>query len=109
MQEGNERTLARLPAVDIAYELLKREGRPLHYRDLLARILELKKIPAERHGRAMAEIHTEINLDPRFQYCGQAAWGLREWTEQEGGSAREEESEEADPREEEGPEGPDES
>lgn len=74
---------ARLSPEDLAYEILKKTGSPMHYRELFEEILRVKQVPPEKQGRLMAEIHTQINLDPRFHYWGDARWGLREWVEQD--------------------------
>lgn len=95
MEPGPERSLAKLPVQDIAYELLRQAEEPMTFHDLIAGVLRAKEIPDERRRRAMAEINTEINLDPRFQYMGNARWGLREWAEgrpEDAGQAGEEEA-----------------
>lgn len=79
---------SKLSPEDLAYEILKKAGSPMHYRDLFEEILKVREVPPEKQGRLMAEIHTQINLDPRFHYWGEARWGLREWVEQD--SLREE-------------------
>jgi DNA-directed RNA polymerase subunit delta len=81
LDSSRERSLARLPAQDVAYELLRQTQAPMSFHDLMSEVLRIKDVPAERRRRAMAEINTEINLDPRFQYLGNARWGLREWAE----------------------------
>ncbi|MCL6450468.1 MAG: DNA-directed RNA polymerase subunit delta [Acetobacteraceae bacterium] len=81
--ETDRRSAAKVSVPDLAYRILKRAGQPMHYRQLIGEVLDARGVPEERRGRAMAEAHTEINLDPRFQYLGQARWGLREWTEKE--------------------------
>ncbi|MCR4398884.1 MAG: DNA-directed RNA polymerase subunit delta [Firmicutes bacterium] len=66
-------------AVDVAYEILKGAGETLDYRELLDKVVEIKAIVTDDLAKAMSRIYTEINLDPRFVYMGQGAWGLKEW------------------------------
>ncbi len=71
------------PPADLAYGILKLHGQPMHFRDLMARVLEACGGPAPGEpgaARLVAAIHTEINLDTRFQHLGAGLWGLAAWT-----------------------------
>lgn len=39
----------------------------------------LRKLGLDREPKRAARIYTDINLDVRFQYRGNAMWGLKEW------------------------------
>lgn len=67
---------------DIAYEILRRAGSPIHFRDLINQVLAEKGGPIYSRGHAMAEVHTQVNIDSRFFHVGKGAWGLVEWTPQ---------------------------
>jgi len=70
---------SRASVTDLAYSILKSNGRAMHYKDLIHEILRTKAIAGENQGRIIAQIHTEINLDSRFFHQGQGEWGLRDW------------------------------
>jgi len=69
-----------IPPEEIAYNIRKQAGAPVHFRDLLEGILTVGEGLEFSRGKLMARIHTDINLDPRFRYMGQGVWGLREWS-----------------------------
>ena len=72
---------------DIAYQILRQAGNPLHFRDLINQVLAEKGGPVYSRGHAMAEVHTQINIDSRFFHAGNGNWGLAEWVPQRGAAA----------------------
>lgn len=64
--------------VDVALEILRQNGRPMYYRDLIEGVFELKPYSGDRF-LAIAAAHTQINLDTRFVYFGHGQWGLKDW------------------------------
>jgi len=70
--------------VDIAYQVLMNNGSPMYYRDLIGKVLEGKGRPVASLAHAMAEVHTQINMDSRFVHMGKGTWGLTEWLPQRG-------------------------
>lgn len=101
-----------MPVTDLAYSILKRRGQATHFRELIREILEVKRLPDQNQVRVIAQIHTEINLDSRFEHQGNGEWGLRDWTARRNAkvvelrpatpgrsSFRLDENEEEDPRE----------
>jgi len=63
---------------DRAYAILKREGRPMHYSEIMQEIIgDGISDPAAR-AREMARIYTEINLDHRLCYTGNGLWSLKD-------------------------------
>lgn len=73
---------------DIAYQILRQAGNPIHFRDLINQVLTEKGGPVYSRGHAMAEVHTQINIDSRFLHMGKGSWGLTEWAPQRGGTGR---------------------
>ncbi|MBP2653209.1 MAG: DNA-directed polymerase delta subunit [Firmicutes bacterium] len=71
--------------VDVAYQVLVKQGSTLYFRELIARVLESKGKPVHSIAYAMAEVHTQINMDSRFAHMGKGMWGLTEWLPQRGG------------------------
>lgn len=76
--------------VDLAYHVLAEKGSALHFRELISKVLEKKGRLLHSIAHAMAEVHTQINMDSRFVYVGKGMWGLAEWLPQRGGRALEE-------------------
>ena len=55
---------------DIAYRILKENKTDIYFRDLLTAVLAEKKVPSYMMTPAMAELHTQINMDSRFAFKG---------------------------------------
>lgn len=68
-----------LPAEELAFRILRREGRPLYYKDLIIQALRLKGVEGDISPELMAAVLTQINLDNRFIHMGQNDWGLKDW------------------------------
>lgn len=68
-----------MSGVDLAYRILKEKKTDIYFRDLLGEVLAAKSIPPYLLTQAMAELHTQINMDSRFAFKGQGRWGLTEW------------------------------
>ena len=68
-----------LSGVDLAYRILKERKTDLYFRDLLTEALTAKMVPSYLMKQAMAELHTQINMDSRFSFKGKGYWGLTEW------------------------------
>ena len=68
-----------MPGTDIAYRILKESKKDIYFRDLLTAVLAEKKVPSYLMTPAMAELHTQINMDSRFAFKGKGFWGLTEW------------------------------
>ncbi|MHB8171150.1 MAG: DNA-directed RNA polymerase subunit delta [Thermincolia bacterium] len=63
---------------DITYQVLKAQGKPLHYRDIVKLVLEVKPLHGLDDGHQVARVLTELNLDNRFIHLGGGNWNLRE-------------------------------
>lgn len=70
---------SRMSEVDLAHAILRNNGAPLYFRDLLEQVMAIKPITGKNREHIMAGIHTELNLDRRFIHVGKGVWGLREW------------------------------
>lgn len=79
-----------LSDVDMAYQVLVDNRTPLYFRELITKVLENKGKPIHSLAHAMAEVHTQINMDSRFVHLGKGMWGLAEWLPQRGYRASEE-------------------
>lgn len=67
--------------VDLAYQILTDSGKdnPIHYKDLILKILEKKNKSTQNKAAAISEVYTMINMDSRFQHISNGMWGLSEW------------------------------
>ncbi|MBP2667616.1 MAG: DNA-directed polymerase delta subunit, partial [Firmicutes bacterium] len=74
-----EETDKALPAIDLAYRVLKERKSDIYFRDLLTEVLTAKAVPSYLMKPAMAELHTQVNMDSRFTFKGKGFWGLTEW------------------------------
>lgn len=68
-----------LSETDVAYQILRERKEPMHYRDLITAVLERMGQDTAISGTRLAQIHTEINLDSRFNFLGRGMWGLQAW------------------------------
>lgn len=68
--------------VEIAYRILQQSGQEMYFRDLITKVLETSGRTVQVQAHAMAEVHTQINMDSRFVHHGKGMWGLLEWTPQ---------------------------
>lgn len=64
---------------DLAYRLLQQNGRGIYYRDLIMQALQGTGRRIYSMAPAIAEVHTQINMDSRFVHEGKGIWGLAEW------------------------------
>lgn len=69
-----------LSETDVAYQILREQKSPMHYKELIAAVLDRMGVVPENRGLKMAQIHTEINLDSRFSFLGKGMWGLHIWS-----------------------------
>ncbi|MDI6823414.1 MAG: DNA-directed RNA polymerase subunit delta [Bacillota bacterium] len=67
--------------VDIACQVLREMGRPMHFRELCDEIMRRRQ-EAGSDNLHLARIYTDLNLDHRLTYLGEGNWGLREWQRQ---------------------------
>lgn len=62
---------------DIAYEVLKAHGNPMHYHNLIEEVL--RRVGISQEAMRIAVVLTQINLDTRFSFLGRGEWGLKVW------------------------------
>jgi DNA-directed RNA polymerase subunit delta len=68
--------------VELAYEILRQKGQAMYFRNLITEALENKGRKIYSLSHAIAEVHTQINMDSRFVHMGKGMWGLLEWSPQ---------------------------
>jgi len=60
----------------LAYEVLKHEGKPIHYKSIAEKVL----IKKTSKGKTPIEtLRVEINRDKRFVKVSRGIYGLKEW------------------------------
>ena len=69
--------------VEFAYTVLQKIGKSMYFRDLITEALELKGKKIHSLAHAIADVHTQINMDSRFVHMGKGMWGLAEWSPQQ--------------------------
>lgn len=69
--------------VELAYKILQKVGKAMYFRDLINEVLELKGRRIHSLAHAIAEVHTQINMDSRFVHMGKGMWGIVEWSPQQ--------------------------
>lgn len=69
--------------VELAYRILKDASKAMYFRDLITEVLEMKGRRIHSLAHAIAEVHTQINMDSRFVHMGKGMWGLVEWSPQQ--------------------------
>ncbi len=62
---------------DMAYEVLKAQGNPMHYQNLIEEVLQ--RLGISQEAIRIAAALTQINLDARFTFLGRGEWGLKVW------------------------------
>jgi len=62
---------------DIAFEILKAQGNPMHYQNLIEEVL--RRLGVSQEAIRIAAALTQINLDTRFTFLGRGEWGLKVW------------------------------
>ncbi|KJR47059.1 DNA-directed RNA polymerase delta subunit [Desulfosporosinus sp. I2] len=62
---------------DMAYEVLKAQGNPMHYHNLIEEVLQ--RLGISQEAIRIAAALTQINLDARFTFLGRGEWGLKVW------------------------------
>lgn len=67
----------KLTEADIAYEVLKARGNPMHYQTLIEEVLQ--RLGISQEAIRIAAALTQINLDTRFIFLGRGEWGLKVW------------------------------
>lgn len=85
MQQGGFE-MTNLTDVDLAYQLLKQNGQPKYYKDLIVDVLTAKGKSSATvvQGALISGVYTEITMDSRFVHLGKGIWGLTEWYPQRG-------------------------
>lgn len=69
--------------VELAYKILQKIGKAMYFRELITEVLEMKGRRIHSLAHAIAEVHTQINMDSRFVHMGKGMWGLVEWSPQQ--------------------------
>lgn len=72
--------MTQISEVELAYQILSRSGQVMYFRDLIKQVLDIKGKRIHSLAHAMAEVHTQINMDSRFVHMGKGMWGLAEWS-----------------------------
>jgi len=61
---------------DLAYDILDKNHRPMHYRKITEELLEIKDLKAENPHH---DVNASIGVDKRFIRYHRGIWGLVKW------------------------------
>ena len=67
----------RLSMVDVAYELMKKKRKAVHFQKLWQEVSEIKGFSLEQQEENASLFYTSITLDGRFITVGDNNWDLR--------------------------------
>lgn len=70
-----DKTMSQL---DIAYELIKEEGRIFTFKELWDKVSEIKEFNEDDKADKVSRFYTNLIIDPRFVSLGDNTWDLRE-------------------------------
>lgn len=70
-----DKTMSQL---DIAYQLIKEEGRIFTFKELWEKVSEVKEFSDEEKIDKVSRFYTNLIIDPRFVSLGDNTWDLRE-------------------------------
>ncbi len=69
--------LKSLAMLDIAEIIIKESSEPLHIKEIIKKVSEIKEIPEDDYTRA-AQLYMDITQSGKFVFCGEEKWDLKE-------------------------------
>ncbi len=63
--------------IDVAYDVLEKEGADLSFGDIMARVAEELEMSEDEKKARLGALYTDLTLDGRFVAMKDAKWGLR--------------------------------
>lgn len=63
---------------ELVYDVLTENGGSMHYKEIASKIAGLVTQDEKPSPRLIASIHTEMNMDNRFQHLGDGIWDLKD-------------------------------
>lgn len=79
LKDLTKEELQEIPMVEIAFEIMTSEGKPMNYYDLFEKVAEIKGFSEEEKEERLIKLYTDINIDGRFYSIGDNQWGLKKW------------------------------
>ncbi|WP_269410558.1 DNA-directed RNA polymerase subunit delta [Lentibacillus daqui] len=71
--------LAGMSMIELANLILLDEKKATNFRDVFAKIAEIKGYTDEQKKQFIAQFYTDLNIDGRFMTLGSNMWGLKRW------------------------------
>ncbi len=65
--------------IELANLILLDEKKATNFRDVFAKIAEIKGYTDEQKKQFIAQFYTDLNIDGRFMTLGSNMWGLKRW------------------------------
>nr|WP_231784154.1 DNA-directed RNA polymerase subunit delta [Lentibacillus sp. JNUCC-1] len=79
MKTVGQDELKKISMLELADMILHEEGKAMHFRDVFAKIQEIKGFSDDESSDRLAQFYTDLNLDGRFLTTGENMWGLKRW------------------------------
>ncbi|UTR16286.1 DNA-directed RNA polymerase subunit delta [Salipaludibacillus sp. LMS25] len=79
IKDYSNEQLHEISMLEIAYELLSEEKKPIDYHALLKQVGDVKDMTEEQLNKRISHLYTEMSIDGRFVNIGDSRWGLRSW------------------------------
>ncbi|MDR7073877.1 DNA-directed RNA polymerase subunit delta [Fictibacillus barbaricus] len=71
--------VSEMSMVEIAFEILQDQKKPVQFYDLVKQITEIKGLTKTAVEARIAYFYTDMNIDGRFVSLGDNQWGLKTW------------------------------
>ncbi|MEN1967609.1 DNA-directed RNA polymerase subunit delta [Lentibacillus sp. N15] len=79
LKKYSHEQLADMSMIDLANLILVDEKKAIDFRDIFAKIAEIKGYTEKQKEQAIAQFYTDLNIDGQFMTLGSNMWGLKRW------------------------------
>lgn len=79
VEQYKEFEIDEMSMIELAYELLLEQNKPVEFHDLVEKIAEMKRMNKADVEVRIAQFYTDMNIDGRFIALNDNHWGLTRW------------------------------
>ncbi len=65
--------------IEVAKLVLDEEKKAMHFKDLFAKLAEIRELTEEQKKQKVVQFYTDLNIEGRFITLGSNMWGLKRW------------------------------
>lgn len=65
--------------LEVAYEVFLTKKQAITFKELVEEVQNILDLSQEEVNGRIAQFYTDLNIDGRFIFVGEAGWGLRSW------------------------------